>query len=437
MRVGAAWLAVLVGMRGARPTLSKRYLSFASFAGVTATLTWVGVAAVAWGALKMLDLSNQGLEQLGGTLPIIGASLLCAGLISTTGLELTHEALQGERPSVAHDLLRFLCRHDEIIGALALLAAMWLWPLSVASAPIYAEPLVAVGSVVGLAGLLALAQVLLGNDRDKLVGRIALVGIITLAAGLTSTMGVPGVALGFFFGMFLGFAGVARPILEEGIGATYRPVRLVLLILIGANLGFTIGAVLLGGALAAARALFKMVLRSYLASRYPKAELPVSALLASGGTTIPFALSFAMSQPGALQDSEVLGAVAIAVGLTDLVTLIAWRRQAWSETAEHEASNKAKVRISAVTTSTPGSSPAIPAPKVSSGARAASKGHAAKDEGAKVKVTTTAGATNSSVIKSSSGKSASSTTIKAVHINKDKSVSAAQPTSADTDGDPT
>lgn len=435
MQVGAAWLALLVGMRGARPRLTKKYIGFASFAGVTALVTWVGVAVVAWGALTMLGLSNQGLKEIGGTLPVIGASLLCAGLVSTTGLELTHEALQNTRPSLAHDMLRFLCRHDEIIGALALLVAMWLWPRPVATAPIYADPLVAVASVVGLAILLAIVQVLLGEDRDKLIGRIALVGLITLAAGLTSTMGVPGVALGFFFGVLLGLSGVGGQFLEEGVGSTYRPVRLVLVILIGANLGFTIGAVLLGGALAAARALFKSILRAYLRSRYPKAELPFSALLASGGTTIPFALSFAMSQPGSLQTSEVLTAVAIAVSLTDLVTLIAWRQKAWTEEAESSVV-KARVRIAAVTT-TP-----APEKKEKSGAQVAAKG--------KPKPTTSSPAlpranvvskTKSSSSTTSPAKKAtkkthvkaettSSTTVKAVHVAP-KASSTSHPTAGD------
>jgi hypothetical protein len=64
-----------------------------------------------------------------------------------------------------------------------------------------------------------------------------------------------------------------------------------------------------------------------------KEDLPMSALLGSAGATLPFALSFALSRPEALVESKVMVAAAVSVCITDLLTLVFWRRASTGDSA--------------------------------------------------------------------------------------------------------
>ena len=71
-------------------------------------------------------------------------------------------------------------------------------------------------------------------------------GLITFGAGLAVSTRLPGAVVAFILGTVLAIAGRSGSILELGLAHTDRPVRLVLLVLVGAHLGFHPVAIALG-----------------------------------------------------------------------------------------------------------------------------------------------------------------------------------------------
>ncbi|MCP4501271.1 MAG: hypothetical protein GY822_15030 [Deltaproteobacteria bacterium] len=332
LRVGAAWLALLIGLRGLQPHPTRSYLRRAWTSLVASLFTWGGLSLIVYGMIVLLDTTHQGLDATFSRLDALGAALLLGGLAAQTGLGMTAEALASLPKIPAHRILRFLCRHDEAIGAVALCVALWLWPLSVDVNPIYAEPWQASLTVIVLGSLLGLAHLFtaLGSE-DNRVTMVALLGFIVLGTGLCWELHLPEAAVGFFFGIMLGIAGRGQNLLDQGLAGTERPVRLVLLVLIGAQLSVSIASVLLGTLLAVTRILLKISLRALFLNKEslkkgsPEELLPLRAIIPSGGSALPFALSFALSRGGTLDTSEILSAIAICVSITQVVNLVDWR----------------------------------------------------------------------------------------------------------------
>lgn len=335
MRVAAAWIALLVAMRGIPPTVSFLFARDTLVSIAVGALTWLLLSSACFGLFTLAALFDLGFEALTSDLRTsVGASLLVGGIVSTTGLAFAQEALQGLPPRTVNRRVLFLARHDELVSALALCAAVWLWPIEPDLAPAYGTPLLAAAIVVALGVLLAVAQLLSGGTKmgGTSASFIALVGLITFGAGLSASTRLPEAAIAFFLGAALALVGQGQTVLDQGLARTERPVRLVLLVLIGANLGFHPEAIAVGAGLAVARFVVKALVRLILGGR---GELPMSALLGSAGATMPFALSFALSRPERLVESQVLTAVAVCISLTDLFTLVSWRRATGENGSAH------------------------------------------------------------------------------------------------------
>ncbi len=328
MRVGVAWLALLVGLRASRPRISRRWLQMILATVGSNVFTWVLIAAAAFGVMLATVEYQMGFsDPAGSRLSAIGAALLVAGLVSGTGLSFTREALYERKSEPATRLLLFASRHDDLIAAAALLTAIWLWPLPPSAAPIYAVPGVPVGVIIGLGVTLAIAQLLTGDktgrSQQSLIG---VLGLLVFASGLSTTAVLPGAAIAFFFGGFLAFTGRGAQLLKA-LHKTERPVRLVVIIL-----GFSPAAVAVGVAMAAARFVAKWVF-AVIAERKASSPIPMACVLGSSGLSIPFALSFALSRTEPLANSEILTAVCVCVSVSDLITLILWRRKARDDDA--------------------------------------------------------------------------------------------------------
>ena len=327
MRVGAAWLALLVGLRASRPRISRRWFQMIIATVATNGLTWALMSAAAFGVMLASVEYEMGFsDPAGSRLSAIGAALLVGGLVAGTGLSFTREALYERKSEPATRLLLFVSRHDDLVAAFAVLAAIWLWPLAPSSAPIYGIPGVPVGVIVGLGATLAIAQLLTGDktggSQQSLIG---VLGLLVFASGLSTTAVLPGAAIAFFFGGFLAFTGRGAQLLKA-LHKTERPVRLVVIILAGAYVGFSAAAIAVGVALAAARFVAKWIF-AVVAERKAHAPIPMACVLGSSGLSIPFALSFALSRHEPLATSEILTAVCVCVTLSDLTTLIFWRRK--------------------------------------------------------------------------------------------------------------
>lgn len=337
MRVATAWIALLVAMRGVRPTFGTFFGRDNLIAFALGAFAWLAMAAVCFALLYLGAIFGLGFDEVtGDPRAMLGASLLIGGIVSTTGLAFAEEALQGQAPLGSVRRLLLLARHDELAPALALCAAVWLWPIRSAAAPAYETPLLAAGIVVALGLVLAVAQLLAGGSKmgGASASFIALVGLITFGAGLSASTRLPEAAIAFFLGATLALVGKGQTVLDQGLSRTERPVRLVLMVLIGANLGLHADAIALGIAIAFARVIVKGVVRALLTRG--RDDMPMSALVGSAGATLPFALSFALSRPEALVESKVLVTVAVSVCVTDLLTLVLWRRSSTSDSAANE-----------------------------------------------------------------------------------------------------
>jgi hypothetical protein len=332
MRVGAAWLALLVGLRTSRPRMDRQWGKMMAATVSTNVLTWGVIAAAAFGVIVISPEYKFDLNAVEDSrrLTAIGAALLVGGLVAGTGLSFTREALYERKSEPATRLLLFVSRHDDIIAAIAVLAAIWLWPLNTEVAPIYEIPGVSVGVIVGLGATLAIAQLLTGDktggSQQSLIG---VLGLLVFASGLSTTAVLPGAAIAFFFGSFLAFTGRGAQLLKA-LHKTERPVRLVVIILAGAHLGFAVWAIAVGVATAVARFIAKWAF-ALVAERKASSPIPMACVLGSSGLTIPFALSFALSRTEPLSSSHVLTAVCACVTVSDLATLILWRRKSRDE----------------------------------------------------------------------------------------------------------
>lgn len=340
LRVGAAWLALLVGLRGLRPSASREYGKDVAFTFVVAGLSWLVLAAVAFGLIALLDAVGLPFSgpASGGIEAVVGLALLLGGVVASTGLSFTREALEGLEHTPVYRRLLFFGRHDEAAGALALCLAVWLWPLPSVVAPIYEQPILAAVLLVALGLALAVSLGLAGGTRmgGASATWVALLGLITLASGLSASTLLPEAGIAFFFGAALAALGLTDALGPESLSRTERPVRLVVLVLAGTHLGFTATAIVVGMGLAVARLGVKALLR-YFIERTTGADVPLGALLGSSSMALPLAVSFALTRPEGLASSEVLTTVAVTVGLTDLFTLLVWRRRDGARDDEAEA----------------------------------------------------------------------------------------------------
>lgn len=330
LRVGAAWLALLVGLRAVRPALTREYGKDVLFTVVVAGLSWLVLTATGFGLLVLLEAVGLPIDVLlgGDGWSLVGLAALLGGVVAATGLSFARDALEGLEHTPVYRRILFFGRHDEAAGALALCLAVWLLPLPHVVAPVYAEPALAAVLLVAIGIALAVSLGFAGGTRmgGASATWVALLGLITLASGLSASTLLPEAGIAFFFGGAVAALGLSDALGTERLAQTERPVRLVVLVLVGTHLGFTTSAIVIGMALAVTRLGVKALLRVFL-QRSTSADLPLSALLGSSSVALPLALSFALTRPDGLVHNEVLTAVAVAVSLTDLFTLLVWRRR--------------------------------------------------------------------------------------------------------------
>ena len=275
-------------------------------------------------------------------LPILGAALLLGGVSTATGLWTATEDI--EKTNVdprALERLQFLARHDDIFGALALCAAIWLWPIDAAMAPAYEEPLLAAGVVIALGVWFALSQVLNHGVTLKAPqpAFIALIGLTVFCAGVGINTFLPVAPTAFFLGATLGLIGVGQLLLDKGLNHTQRPVRIALLVLVGLNLDFSVGPIAMGVVLALARLGVKASVREALCRR-SKEKIPLARVIGYPSTAIAFALSFALSRDNELFGDDVLLTICVAASVTDLLTLALWRRPEEEKLVEVKAEDE-------------------------------------------------------------------------------------------------
>ncbi|MFZ9887584.1 MAG: hypothetical protein ACO3JL_08780 [Myxococcota bacterium] len=329
IRVAAAWSVLLVALRGSAALRDAQQRRATASALSLGALTWIGLSALLYGALSLLvDHASLFPALRGDDKAVLGLAVLLGGVLSTTGFPFAEEALHHESSGPAARTLLTLARHDDLFAALAVCLTIYVWPLSSVDAPVYEVPALASLLPMVLGGMLASSLWLSSGVRMGGVSAstIALVGLITFAAGLSSATRLPEATIAFFFGAALALFGQGSTLLGSGLHRTERPVRLVLYVLVGAQLQFYGDAVLLGVIVAMGRLMLKFLLRAFL-SRSEPVPLPLSAFLGSAGTTLPFAVSFVLSRGEPLEESHLLTSVAVCMAVTDLLTLITWHRR--------------------------------------------------------------------------------------------------------------
>lgn len=330
LRVGVAWLAVLAGLSaGARPdaaapasTAHDRVAALvASIGGMTTCI------AAAWGALFAVEAVATGsrdavLDGFGA----IGVAVLLGGVLApssapTVRETIPHPASPGERR------LHVLARRQDIGAALATVAAMLLLPVAVGAADTGLPPFVGALLAPALGALLAAVQLLAGGRGDDGTTRmITLTGVVTLCAGVSARAHLPTAVVGFACGLLLARAGSGAA-LGERVASTERPVRLVVVALIGAHLGVEWQPALVGVIVAFARLAWKGAVVARWLGR-TAGLMSLSAVGASSSSALMFVASIALAAPGLLVDSALLSAAAAAVVATDVTTLgaRAWAR---------------------------------------------------------------------------------------------------------------
>lgn len=330
LRVGIAWLVLLVGLRAMRP---KRYGTYGSnlvFTVIVVTLTWLLLSGCAYGIMLVLEEGKMALAlpTSDGPYTRLGVALLLGGLLSSGGLSFAMESLEGQVLERVHRQVLFLGRHDDVVGAIAVCIAIWLCPLSAEQAPIYASPYWPFALCIALGIGFAFAFSLLGGTKmgGASASWVALLGLITLASGLCSSILLPEAGLAYFFGVTIALLGFTRHLGHARLAQTTRPVRMVVLVLIGTHLGFSVSAAFLGVGLALSRLGIKALLRAWMVQR-SGIDFPFTTLLGASSTALPFVLSFALTRPEPLFQNEILATVAVAVSVTDLMTLLVWRRR--------------------------------------------------------------------------------------------------------------
>lgn len=330
LRVGIAWLVLLVGLRALRPKRKGTYGSHLAFTIIVVTGTWLLLSGCAYGIMYVLEEGKMAvaLPTSEGPHVRLGIALLLGGLLASGGFSFAMESLEGTALEHVHRQTLFLGRHDDAVGAIAVCIAIWLCPLSPEQAPIYASSYWPFALCILLGIGFAFAFSLLGGNKmgGASASWVALLGLITLASGLCSSILLPEAGLAYFFGLTIALLGFTRHLGHARLAQTTRPVRMVVLVLIGTHLGFSVSAAFLGVGLALSRLGLKALLRAWMVQR-SGIDFPFTTLLGASSTALPFVLSFALTRPEPLFQNEILATVAVAVSVTDLMTLLVWRRR--------------------------------------------------------------------------------------------------------------
>jgi hypothetical protein len=324
LHVAVAWLSFLDGLRLIRPRLDVPFFRRAALSAVLTLIQWAALFGVLW--LTIMGVVRLGLFAGQDAVPLhitLASALVVAGVTTATGMVFTVELLANAPANRAYSRLLFLVRHDDSFGVIALCLGIWLW-----TPPHFPFPELAWSAAflpAGIGLVLALAYLFLADPAPEatMSNRIAGIGLVTLGVGLAIGAGLPEAAVGFFLGAIL--AGVRdTPLVKDSVlRISDRPVRLVVMVLVGASLKFTWAPVLVGITLAGARFLLKVALRRAVTWK-TRGEVPLAAVVGSSEVALPLILSFALTMGESDFVSPLITTVAVAVSVTDLIALLLW-----------------------------------------------------------------------------------------------------------------
>jgi len=322
LRVGVAWLALLIGLRSNSPAEPRWGSNLLWFLGVGG-LVWAVGASVCFAGLVLLQHASMrlpGLLEEG--VPAWAMAAALGGMMSGTSLTAVQDAVRKWPSGPARERLEFLARHDAAFGVmtLVLLLSTWVTWKAPDAASAHALPILA---VLALGAVMAAGALMLGAGTGlaSTHGRLSLVALLTTGAGLCGIAGVPEAGAAWVTGLILAALGANKQVLSQSIRATERPARLVLLVLAGVHTQPEVGPILVGVILCAGRMLGRVVLWLMARPLLP-ATLPFQSLLTAPALSVPFAMSLTLARRGTFDGTSVLTAVVTAVCLNDLLTLL-------------------------------------------------------------------------------------------------------------------
>lgn len=335
LRVGCAWLALLVGLSTPRPSLAGFGGKRAAVALTGAAITWA-LTALALAATVELSSATTASHLSWAQLSPIAIAVLTGGIVQATGL--ARAASVGLRSGLTGPIRldRELLPADEGVAVLAVAAAILLWLTPEARGPIYESRTLAVLALVGFGLLLAAAQALISRAENGTEAKIiSLLGLVTLLTGMAASTALPAAPIAFIFGVTLSSARTGRTLLRR-LAATERPVRVVVLVLVGIHLGLDTYTVILGAAAALARITGKVLMATM--GRRAGLDVSLPALIASSKLAVPMTVSVAITEQLVLRTSGLLATVVVAVSVTDLISaaLLLLRSQGTPEIEEAE-----------------------------------------------------------------------------------------------------
>lgn len=309
LAVGVTWVAVMTGLRaGAEGGKPSRATSRATTVVITATVTSVVLAAVCLSVPRALGLPAV-LEP-----PVwLGAALVMGG------------AMVGSPPVEANESVfrARLVQLSELVATLGAVAAITVLPAWSVLSPIGVAAVV-VGSGLGL-GLL---QRLTGGSAsgDSNSRTIAMLGLVTLAAGLLHNAALPSAVTGLVAGLTLSRTTLGQALREE-LTPTELPARIVVAFLVGTLVSFEASLVLVGALVALSQLAVQLVSTSWAVGHSPSLKA-VAAGLTSSATPLIVSASFMLAGlPGGSALSTIAAsAVFTADSLAVVLTLLARSR---------------------------------------------------------------------------------------------------------------
>jgi hypothetical protein len=301
LRIGCAWLGLLLGLSTPRPSFARAALGDLGRASGAALWCLLVTAAATFGAIGLFAGGSAVWPESWARLTPAGVSLLVGALIQSSG------APRGSSRAAA----------GEVVGVIGVCIALAIWPPPAQSAPVYEQPLIALAAIVTLGAGLGLVQIMVtSGERRSEPKLIALLGLVTLLTGLAAITSLPSAAMGYFFGVTLALTGTGR-VLFRRVALTSRPVRLVVLVLVGVHLGLEMLSILIGAIAAFARLLSKLTL---LRRHTDGGATDVQQLVLGPRLAIPLVVSFTLSEQVSLDESGILSVVVAAIVFTDLLS---------------------------------------------------------------------------------------------------------------------
>lgn len=319
LRIGCVWMALMLSLSAPRLGRSARSMRNASLPSLVALGTGGLTALASYAALVALGEGWKG--GYGGawtSLPMIGVAVVVGGLVQGSA------STRASGPELRSGLTTFVrpgevTLHEEALAVVVACIALAVWP-DASRTGVYAFGWLAIPILVLLGATAAVVQRLVSfGNEDTEARTINLLGLVILLTGFVHGLSMPAVPVVFFFGLFLSLTRPGRGLLAR-LAGTERPVRMVVLVLTGAYIGFKLGPVFVGVAAGVARAGAKWLAAALLKRAGLEVSLP--ALLSAPRLAVPLAISLTWSENLSLRESGLITAVVVALTVSDLITLI-------------------------------------------------------------------------------------------------------------------